>query len=306
MTVIHIPGVATSDKDSMTILAEAVEKYDVPDEEKFELLCRIRIAKTLGKGNDVDREKLVVARLLSIAIYGQYHCILLQFPVLCLYFRFACLAHTHGETQALNSLFLYDPELVNHIADLIHPDRDIAVSVQIASLIALDALGRYRAKISEVLTAVNAGVSHGILFSLLRKTVAQLQDQDCEQYSLPKPITFLMHPAFSAPTTSELAESLLTLIMLLTASPGGGGMIVGAGLIPLIIQILDNKLPSRLSVRRTFCPYLLIHNICFIISAIRSSARLPCSSITRYTATEMHSNSSAITLASIRSSAALR
>lgn len=36
--------------------------------------------------------------------------------------------------------------------------------------------------------------------------------------------------------------------MLLTASPGGGGMIVGAGLIPLIIQILDNKLPSRLSV----------------------------------------------------------
>lgn len=306
MTVIHIPGVATSDKDSMTILAEAVEKYDVPDEEKFELLCRIRIAKALGKGNDVDREKLVVARLLSIAIYGQYHCILLQFPVLCLYFRFACLAHTHGETQALNSLFLYDPELVNHIADLIHPDRDIAVSVQIASLIALDALGRYRAKISEVLTAVNAGVSHGILFSLLRKTVAQLQDQDCEQYSLPKPITFLMHPAFSAPTTSELAESLLTLIMLLTASPGGGGMIVGAGLIPLIIQILDNKLPSRLSVRRTFCPYLLIHNICFIISAFRSSARLPCSSITRYTATEMHSNSSAITLASIRSSAALR
>ncbi|KAG8921406.1 hypothetical protein FRC01_000266, partial [Tulasnella sp. 417] len=70
MTAIHIPGVATSDKDSMTILAEAVEKYDVPDEEKFELLCRIRIAKALGKSNDVDREKLVVARLLSIAIYG--------------------------------------------------------------------------------------------------------------------------------------------------------------------------------------------------------------------------------------------
>lgn len=70
MTVVHIPGVATSDRDTMTILAEAVEKYDVPDEEKFELLCRIRIAKALGRANDVDREKLVVARLLSIAIYG--------------------------------------------------------------------------------------------------------------------------------------------------------------------------------------------------------------------------------------------
>ncbi|KAG8983821.1 hypothetical protein FRB90_005708, partial [Tulasnella sp. 427] len=207
MTVVHIPGVATSDRDAMTILAEAVEKYDVPDEEKFELLCRIRITKALKSGNEVDREKLAAARLLAIAIY----------------------AHTHGETQASNSLFLYDPELVTHIADLIHPDRDIPVSVQIASLIALDAIGRYRVKISEVLTAVNAGVSHGILFSLLRKTVAQLQEE-------------------GSPSTSELAESLLTLIMLLTASPGGGGMIVGAGLIPLIIQILDNKLPSRLSV----------------------------------------------------------
>lgn len=36
--------------------------------------------------------------------------------------------------------------------------------------------------------------------------------------------------------------------MLLTATPGGGTMIVGAGLIPLVVQILDIKLPSRLSV----------------------------------------------------------
>lgn len=179
MTVVHIPGVATSDRETMTILAEAVEKYDVPDEEKFELLCRIRIAKALGRANDVDREKLVVARLLSIAIYGWSHASRFYFESLSNAF---VLAHTHGETQALNSLFLYEPELVSHIADLIHPDRDIPTSVQIASLIALDALGRYRAKISEVLTAVNAGVSHGILFSLLRKTVGQLQEQDCKHH----------------------------------------------------------------------------------------------------------------------------
>lgn len=78
----------------------------------------------------------------------------------------------------MNTLFLYDPELVNHVAELVHPDRDIPSSVQVASLTALDALGRYRSKINEVLASLNAGVSHGTLLSLLRKTVSQLQEPD--------------------------------------------------------------------------------------------------------------------------------
>lgn len=72
MSTIHLSGVANSDKDAMTILAEAIEKHDVPQEEKFELLCRIRIAKALAKGNEADRENLAVARLLAIAIYGEW------------------------------------------------------------------------------------------------------------------------------------------------------------------------------------------------------------------------------------------
>lgn len=79
----------------------------------------------------------------------------------------------------MNTLFLYDPELVNHVAELIHPNRDIPSSVRVAALTALDALGRYRAKVLEVLGAVNAGVSHGMLMSLMRATVAQLQDPTC-------------------------------------------------------------------------------------------------------------------------------
>lgn len=70
MTVVQIHGVTTSDKEAMVILAEAVEKYNVPDDEKFELLCRIRIAKAMAAGQEEAREKLAVARLLAIAIYG--------------------------------------------------------------------------------------------------------------------------------------------------------------------------------------------------------------------------------------------
>ncbi|KAG8907932.1 hypothetical protein FRB99_001440 [Tulasnella sp. 403] len=207
MTTVHLTGVSSSEKDPIAILAEAVEKHDIPDDEKFDLLCRIRVAKAVAKGHEEEREKLVTARLLAIAIY----------------------AHTHGENQAMNTLFLYDPELVTHIAELIQPDREIPSSVQSAALTALDALGRYRAKISEVLTAVNAGVSHGILLSFMRKTVTQLQDA-------------------SSTSSTDVAEALLSLLMLLTSSPGGGPMIVGAGLIPLIIQTLDIKHPSRLMV----------------------------------------------------------
>ncbi|KAG9000508.1 hypothetical protein FRB94_005396 [Tulasnella sp. JGI-2019a] len=206
MTVVHLSGVATSTKDSMVLLAEAVEKYNIPEDERFELLCRIRVTKALAPGHEEEREKLLVARLLSIAIY----------------------AHTHSESSAMNTLFLYDPELVNHIGELVQPDRDIPYPVQVAALTVLDALGRYRFKISEVLSAVNAGVSHGTLLSSLRKTVALLQDSES-----------------SVPL--EFVEALLSLFMLLTSSPGGGPAIVGAGLIPLIIQILDVKTPSRLT-----------------------------------------------------------
>lgn len=183
LTAIHLSGVATSSKDPMVLLAEAVEKYNIPDEERFELLCRIRIAKVIAPGHEEEREKLLVARLLAIAIYGLSIC--------CDYWLAptdtnpSCpVAHTHSETAAMNSLFLYDPELINHITELIQPDRDIPPSVQVAALTVLDALGRYRTKIGEVLGAVNAGVSHGTLMSSMRKTVTQLQDPQSKGISI--------------------------------------------------------------------------------------------------------------------------
>lgn len=67
---IHIPGVASSDQSDMTILAEAMESYNIPEDERFALLCKIRMAKVLPKGREVERENLLVVRLLAISIYG--------------------------------------------------------------------------------------------------------------------------------------------------------------------------------------------------------------------------------------------
>jgi E3 ubiquitin-protein ligase HUWE1 len=191
----------------MNVLADAIQTHSVPDSETFELLCRIRAAASLSSSNRADREKLVIIRLLAIAIYG----------------------HTHSESQATSALFLYEPDLVAHIAELLQVDQGIPIPVQTAAIAALDALARYKNKVQEVLTAVNAGVNHGILMALVRTMVAEVANPDS-----------LLPHAF--------VEALLSFITYIASHASGGNMIVGAGLIPLLIQAIENRSPLRLLV----------------------------------------------------------
>ena len=191
----------------MNVLADAIQTHSVPDSETFELLCRIRAAASLSSSNRADREKLVIIRLLAIAIYG----------------------HTHSESQAISALFLYEPDLVAHVAELLQVDQGIPIPVQTAAIAALDALARYKNKVQEVLTAVNAGVNHGILMALVRTMVAEVAN----------PESLLPH---------AFVEALLSFITYIASHASGGNMIVGAGLIPLLIQAIENTSPFRLLV----------------------------------------------------------
>jgi E3 ubiquitin-protein ligase HUWE1 len=194
-------------KPVMNVLADAIQTYSVPDTESFELLCRIRASSSLAPGNKSDREKLVVVRLLAIAIYG----------------------HTHSESQATAALFLYEPDLISHIAELLQIDQGIPTIVQTAAIAALDALARYKNKVQEVLTAVNAGVNHGILMALVRNMVVEVANPESK----------LPH---------SFVEALLSFITYIASHASGGNMVVGAGLIPLLIQIMENRLSKRLPV----------------------------------------------------------
>ncbi|KAF7321292.1 hypothetical protein MKEN_00649200 [Mycena kentingensis (nom. inval.)] len=202
---IHVDSATLDSKSEVDVLADIVEKYAVPEADKFELMCRIRAALVLKRGNEAEREKLVVVRLLAVAIFG----------------------HTHPEPQAATSLFLYEPDVINHIAELLQTDKGIPVAVHTAALAALDALARYRNRVQEVLTAVNAGVNHGLLMSMIRKTVADVTNPES---TLPHSFT----------------EALWSFLTYIAAHASGGNMIVGAGLIPLLIQMIENKLPNRL------------------------------------------------------------
>lgn len=204
---IHIDSKTIESKEPMDVLADTIEAYSVPDSEKFELLTRIRAARAVNASHAAEREKLVIARLLATAIFG----------------------HTHSEAQAQSSLLLYEPDLVAHVAELLQLDRGVETQVQTAAIAALDAFGRYRSKIQDVLSAVNAGVNHGILMALLRKTVA-----DVAQPTSTLPQSFV--------------EALFSFVTFIATHASGGNMVVGAGLIPLLVQVIENRLPNRLYV----------------------------------------------------------
>jgi len=119
--------------------------------------------------------------------------------------------------------------MVAHLAEFLQRDRDISIPVQAAVIAALDGLVRYRSKMQEVLTAVNVGVNHGILMTLLRSVVVE---------------------SASAESTvpSSFIEAILAFVSFIATHAAGGNMIVGAGIVPLLVQIIENKQPSRLSV----------------------------------------------------------
>lgn len=243
MVTINIPSLIDSDKRAVDILADEIEANSIPDEEKFELLCRIRCALALGNGPGKleERENLAIIRLLAIAIF----------------------AHTMNENEAQTALFIYEPDLIPSLAELVHPDRAVSMSIQTAAIAALDGLARYRGKTGEVLSAVNAGVTHGILMSLLRRTVISLAEPNCEC----RPLVVLLGQNLTfcflglvADVTNDFAESLIVFLVFLLSSPAGGSMIVGAGLVPLLIQLLQNRVVSRLQVdvsHSVFRHYLL-------------------------------------------------
>ena len=205
--VVHLGPLAQSSRSPMDILADAVKSHQVPENEKFELLCRIRNAWVLGQGRQEERRKLVITRLLSIAVY----------------------AHTHPESQAQASLFVFDTDLVNRIADLLQLDRGVPDMVQTAALASLDGLARYRSKVHEVLGAVNAGVNHGLLMSLFRRTVSDIAHEE-------------------SVLSNYFVDALLSFVILIASQSTGGTMVVGAGLVPLLIQIIGITHPQRLPV----------------------------------------------------------
>ncbi|KAJ1021615.1 hypothetical protein NDA16_003752 [Ustilago loliicola] len=208
LVTVDLGKISTASGDPADLLAKAVETYEIPPEERFELFQRIRLA--LSFPNQHERKQLLICRLLAIVCYGL----------------------VISESAANTQLFLYEPDLVQRIAALVDPVQKLDMGIQSSAFYALDSLGRYRNKVSVVLNSVNASVNHGIILSVLRNLIQDLRTDQ--------------------PNSSDhYVDSVFSFIAFIASTSVGSHMIVGAGLIPLLIELVNIPTPDRYMVQRT-------------------------------------------------------
>ncbi|KAG0268219.1 hypothetical protein BGZ95_002557, partial [Linnemannia exigua] len=185
------------------ILNNLVEEYKVPEEHHFQLLSRIRIAT--GIYDPKRRQQLLLIRILAIAV----------------------MSHVLSEAIIVEKFFAFEPEIIQSLTDLIHPDHKVPLPVQTVALFALDGLAHLRNRQPDVLTAINASASHGVLLYALRKVIAGLDLED-------------------APYPQDFLDAMFAFISYIISSQTGGNMVISAGLVPVLLQLLPNKHSSQL------------------------------------------------------------
>lgn len=202
---VPLSGVRTSSISAVDLLVDLVEQYGVPEPDRLDLLQKIRILKSLG--DTTLRRQTLVIRLLAIAVF----------------------AHTATEASAQSKLFLYEPELIPQLAELVHPDRSVPIEIQAAAFYALDALAKFKTKLGEVASALNAGVSHGILMYVVRRTVTDLEGD-------------------TPSSTPEFIDALFNILMYFQTNSFVGNMIVGAGIVSMLVEFIKNQRRDRVAV----------------------------------------------------------
>ncbi|KAI8368284.1 uncharacterized protein BYT42DRAFT_522115 [Radiomyces spectabilis] len=196
-------------RDDSEIFADLVKQHSIPLEYHFELANRIRIAKHINQ--PTERRQLLIIQILAIAI----------------------MAHTVSDTTAQNRVFVYEPHLVNYLAELIQPEKSIPYDVQTYALFALDAIARHRSKLSEILTAFNASANHGPLLHILRHI-------NTDKSELPQ----------------GFLDALFTLLSYLLQTQTGGQMLMSAGIIPTLLHIVENQ------------QYILVKNVTKVVGLL--------------------------------------
>ncbi|KAG0034694.1 hypothetical protein BGZ82_005652, partial [Podila clonocystis] len=203
MVVIHASDPSLLGQSDDEILSRLIQDYQIPEEHQFQLLCRIRIAT--GIRNPDRRRQLLTIRILAIAV----------------------MSHVLPEAVVLDKFFAFEPEIIQSLTDVIHPDHNMPFSLQTVALFALDGLAHLRGKQPDVLTAINASASHGVLLYALRKIVSGLDTDN------------VLYP-------QEFLDAMFAFLSFIISFQTGGNMVISAGLVPILLQLLTNKRVNQL------------------------------------------------------------
>ena len=218
------PGQKSFDLPQSIVLSAPVHDLvsrcpaDLPPASKYELFNRLRVAKALLNSQET-RQQLLAVRLLAITN----------------------LAFIHTESNFVEKVLRQDVDeprrfqLVYQLAELIHPSADGNVSVpmwlQAITFTLLEAISNFQARCQDVLSALNANVNHGILLYVIRKAVAGMKQDD---------------PGLQDDQVTEADEwrnSLFAMTLHLSMSTRVGSEMVSAGLMEILVEILNIRSP---------------------------------------------------------------
>nr|XP_019010464.1 uncharacterized protein I206_04933 [Kwoniella pini CBS 10737]OCF49245.1 hypothetical protein I206_04933 [Kwoniella pini CBS 10737] len=180
----------TNPIDQLSLLCD---ESDVSLDDQYAALNKVRLARL---GDLATRRQLLGIRLMALATY----------------------VYVSTDDAAQSGLFLYEPELVPQLADLLRASQQVGETVTIGVLHALDACAHHRVKMSEVLTAVSANVNHGILVTFFRNMVEQLMKGE----SVP----------------NDLFDAAISFVAYIPNSPVHINMLMGAGILRLLLEVL--------------------------------------------------------------------
>ncbi|KAK9367078.1 hypothetical protein V1509DRAFT_648000 [Lipomyces kononenkoae] len=139
--------------------------------------------------------------------------------VRCLAIEF--LGYTAQENSIQTRLFAGNPQLIASLCDLIHPDKDVPVWLRTLAIESLQSLSHHRAKHNEILSSLSANVNHGVLLYIVRQMVKDLsQGQMVDAY---------------------FADRLMNLIPLLAPSSHSVQVLVTAGFMSAMVQLIETK-----------------------------------------------------------------
>jgi E3 ubiquitin-protein ligase HUWE1 len=142
-----------------------------------------------------------------------------------------------SEDPDTSSLFLYEPTIIAQLADLLAPNFDPVV--QYAAVTALDACSRHRAKISEVLAALGANLTHGCLLELFRRITRRLVENGENGGYMSGSFLTTENVAY------DLVDAVFGLIANLSNTPTHCQILVGAGILPILLDLTQTRCDRR-------------------------------------------------------------
>lgn len=197
---------------------------ELPADTHYDFLHRLRVASALSGSTDTRRQILGI-RILALTN----------------------LAYVYSETQFSTKILAPDQDeprrfqLVYQLAELVHSGdtksgsamgKEIPRWLQTLALGGLEALARHKTKTADVCAALSINVNHGVLLYVVRKAVADLAiEKDDEGYDK---------------EAEEWREALFSLVGYLPTTAHAGSLLVTAGLIPILVELLQLRTKKAL------------------------------------------------------------